>query len=99
VQPDVAALQPLIDKGNKIVPAAHPEIAFIALAAIARHYLNSPPPAQFRFISSPLVTWIWFGGMIVFGGGLIAMWPAPGGARSRVRGRYFSRVAQELGRA
>jgi hypothetical protein len=28
--------------------------------------------------------WIWIGGGIVFGGGLIAMWPAPSAVRRRV---------------
>ncbi len=43
-----------------------------------------PPPAQFHFIVSPLVMWIWIGGLIVFGGGLIAIWPAPSAVRRRV---------------
>lgn len=93
VEPDIASLQPLIDRGNKIVPAAHPEVALIALAAIARHYLVSPPPAQFRLIVSPLVTWIWLGGLLAFAGGLIAIWPARGRG---VRARYLARVGRDL---
>jgi cytochrome c-type biogenesis protein CcmF len=50
-------------------------------------------------ISSPLVAWIWIGGLVVFTGGLIALWPAGDPARGRVRGRYAARVARELGRA
>ena len=34
-------------------------------------------PAPVPPIVSPLVAWIWIGGLIVFGGGLIAIWPAP----------------------
>ncbi len=42
--------------------------------------------ATFRLIASPLVAWIWLGGLIVFAGGLIALSPAPGRrARSRPR--------------
>jgi cytochrome c-type biogenesis protein CcmF len=95
VEPDVNALQPLIDKGNLVVPPAHPEVAFIVLAAIAQHYRMSPPPATFRLIVSPLVTWIWLGGLIVFAGALIAMWPSgdrPG------RARYLARVGRDLRR-
>jgi cytochrome c-type biogenesis protein CcmF len=50
-------------------------------------------------ISSPLVTWIWLGGIIVFAGGLIALWPAPDAARRRATAGYAGRVARELGRA
>ncbi len=72
-----------------------PEDALIAVAYLARSYLQHPPPAQFHFIVSPLVMWIWIGGLIVFGGGLIAIWPAPSAVRRRVsvlaRGRRCSR--------
>ncbi len=54
-------------------------------------YLKHPPPAQFHFIVSPLVMWIWIGGLIVFGGGLIAMWPAPSAVRRRVGARSRAR--------
>ncbi|HEU0318500.1 MAG TPA: hypothetical protein VFR49_14280, partial [Solirubrobacteraceae bacterium] len=95
VEPDIQSLQPLIDKGNAVVPPGHPEVAFIVLAAIAQHYRLTPPPATFRLIVSPLVTWIWLGGLIVFLGALVAMWPAPG--RERVRARYLARVGRDLG--
>jgi len=45
------------------------------------------------------VAWIWIGGLVVFAGGLIALWPAGDPAMRRVRGRYAARVARELGRA
>jgi cytochrome c-type biogenesis protein CcmF len=83
----------LIDRGNKVVPAGHPEVALIVLAAIAQRYRSAPPPAQFRLIVSPLVTWIWLGGLLVFAGGLIAIWPGPG---RPVRARYLARVGREL---
>jgi cytochrome c-type biogenesis protein CcmF len=96
IEPDIQALQPLIDKGNRVVPAAHPDVALVVLEAIAQHYRDSAPPAQFRLIVSPMVTWIWLGGLIVLGGGLIAMWPPPG---RRVRARYLARVGRDLKRA
>ena len=46
------------------------------------------------------MTWIWIGGLIVFAGGLIALWPAPDAARAPRRAAgYAARVARELGRA
>ena len=48
---------------------------------------------------SPLVTWIWVGALIVFAGGLIALWPAPAGRAPPRRGGYAARLARELGRA
>jgi cytochrome c-type biogenesis protein CcmF len=104
VQPNMAALQPLIAKANMLVPpAAAPKVravvAFTLLGAIAQRYRQHPPAAQFRFIVSPMVTWIWLGGLIVFGGGMIALWPAPAAVRGRVRAGYLARVGQELGRA
>ncbi len=67
--------------GNRTLP---PEDALVAIGYLARAYLQHPPPAQFHLIVSPLVMWIWIGGLIVFGGGLIAIWPAPSAVRRRV---------------
>jgi cytochrome c-type biogenesis protein CcmF len=61
-------------------------------------YRAEQPTATFRVLVSPLVSWIWLGALIVFAGGLVAIWPAPEGARRRVPG-YAARVARELGRA
>ena len=73
-------LKRIVTIGNRTIPFVHPEEALIAIAVLARAYLQDPPPAQFHFIVSPLVMWIWIGGLIVFGGGLIAIWPAGGWA-------------------
>ena len=59
-------------------------------------YADDPPPATFRLLVSPLVTWIWIGALIVFAGALIALWPPPGGLRRPVAARYKARVAREL---
>jgi cytochrome c-type biogenesis protein CcmF len=96
IQPNIDPLQPLITQGNKLVPAADPEVAFILLAAIGEHYVKSSPVASFHLMNSPLVTWIWFGGFIVFAGGLTAMWPTGG---QRVRARYLARVGRDLQQA
>ena len=54
--------------------------------------------SRFRVLVSPMVTWIWLGALVVFAGGLIALWPAPAGARRRAA-TYAARVARELSRA
>ena len=67
--------------------------------ALAASYLKDAPPATFRLIVSPLVTWIWIGGLLVIAGGLICLWPSPDLARRRATAGYAARVARELGRA
>ena len=56
-------------------------------------------PATFRFVASPMVAWIWLGGIIVFIGAAIALWPAPDALRRRATAGYAGRVARDLGRA
>ncbi len=99
VQPDLGSLQSFIDKADKQFPNASPDLQGLLVTAIATRYRNHPPPATFRIIVSPMVTWIWIGGLIVIGGALIAMWPAPETARRRVTAGYAARVARDLGRA
>jgi cytochrome c-type biogenesis protein CcmF len=70
-----------------------------AVGGLLSVYQRGVIPAQFRLISSPLVAWIWIGGLIVFAGGLIALWPAPDAGTRRVRAGYAARVAQDLDRA
>jgi cytochrome c-type biogenesis protein CcmF len=98
IEPDIEApaLQRIVKVGNRTLP---PDEAVIAIGYLARAYLKQPPQAQFHFIVSPLVMWIWIGGLIVFGGGLIAIWPPPSVVRSRVRMRSRSRAAHGLARA
>jgi cytochrome c-type biogenesis protein CcmF len=90
------ALQRIVTVGNRTLP---PDQAEVAIGFLARAYLKAPPPAQFHFIVSPLVMWIWIGGLIVFGGGLIAIWPAPSAVRRRVSVRSRARAAHGLARA
>ncbi len=97
IQPDLEApaLQRIIKAGNQALP---PEEAIVAIGYLARAYLRNPPVAQFHFIVSPLVLWIWIGGLIVFGGGLIAVWPAPSTVRQRVAVRSRARALRGLSR-
>ena len=107
MSPDISKMRPIIDKGDKafgaidgkVAPEVQAQLLGQALAGLVQRYRTQPPPANFRLISSPLVAWIWIGGLVVFAGGLIALWPAGDPAMRRVRGRYAARVARELGRA
>jgi cytochrome c-type biogenesis protein CcmF len=98
IQPDIEApaLQRIVKTGNRTLP---PEDAVVAIGYLARAYLQHPPPAQFHFIVSPLVMWIWIGGLIGFGGALIAIWPAGGWATSSLRRRVAERSRALAGRA
>jgi cytochrome c-type biogenesis protein CcmF len=96
---DTPQLKRIIALGNKTIPLVRPDEGIVAVAVMARAYMQHPPPAQFHFIVSPLVMWIWIGGLIVFGGALIAMWPAPSAVRRRVSLRSRSRAARGLARA
>jgi cytochrome c-type biogenesis protein CcmF len=106
ISPSVRDLKKQVAEGDRVfddaksLPAAQRQIALAqALDGLTRSYGNNPPPATFRLIVSPLVSWIWIGALIVFCGGLIALWPAPRRAPRPVAARYAARVAQELGRA
>jgi cytochrome c-type biogenesis protein CcmF len=96
--------QPLVTKADGLVPTNIPGndqviLAYRLLGAIEQHFVHYPPTLQFTLLASPLVTWIWLGGLIVLLGGLVAIWPPPAAMRGRVRARYLARIAQELGRA
>lgn len=104
VSPDFTKLQPFVDAIDKAVPpmVEGPRVnqaLGVALTQLAANYRNDPPPAMFRVISSPLVMWIWIGALIIIGGALIALWPAPDAARRRATAGLRARVAQDLGRA
>ena len=107
ISPNVRDLEKQIAQGDKVFTAAaddlSPQQREAALAQVldglTRAYAANPPPATFRLIVSPLVSWIWIGALIVFAGGLIALWPQARRAPRPVAARYAARVAQELGRA
>lgn len=93
IEPDIEApaLARIVKAGNRTLP---PEDALVAIGYLAREYLKHPPQTPFHFIVSPLVMWIWLGGLIVFGGALIAIWPAPSVVRRRVAVRVGARTAR-----
>ena len=62
---------------------------------LRRRRWTGPEQAVFRFTINPLVWWVWYGGMVLVLGGLIAMWPGggvaggpadPGGVCGEARG-------------
>jgi cytochrome c-type biogenesis protein CcmF len=83
VQPDLQPLQPTIDQLDRALPAAvrrfgpasGPEVLARSLGAVAARYRARPAPMPFRVVASPMVTWIWVGGLIVLAGALVALWP------------------------
>ena len=87
--------------GASLDPARFAQLRRVYFEQILKRYTDAPPPATFRLIVSPMVTWIWLGAILTFLGGLIALWPAARGDRSvsRARAGYAGRVARELGRA
>jgi cytochrome c-type biogenesis protein CcmF len=97
-QPDLSVLNPAIIRGNRQLANLPPDAQGIAILALAQHYAQSPPPANFRVIVNPLVGWIWIGALIALTGAVMAGWPALE-SRRRMEAAYRARLGQELGRA
>jgi cytochrome c-type biogenesis protein CcmF len=100
IQPNIEApaLKRIVALGNRTLP---PEDGLVAIGVLARTYLQHPPAAQFHFIVSPLVLWIWLGGLVVLAGALIAIWPSgrwPEPLRQRVAARGSEHSLPELAR-
>ncbi len=66
------------------------------VGGLARTWVTHPWAANFHLIVSPMVSWIWLGGIVVFLGGLLALWPAPRGAPRRAAAGYRARLGREL---
>jgi cytochrome c-type biogenesis protein CcmF len=106
VSPDINELLPRVKEGDRVFtraldssqlsPQETSAALGVAVTGLARSYTDSPPPATFRLIVSPMVTWIWIGAIVIFLGGLIAIWPGPAGATRKVRATYAARVATEV---
>jgi cytochrome c-type biogenesis protein CcmF len=105
VSPDVRNLLAIAREGDRVferarsLPIGERQAALgEALRRLVTLYGTEQAPARFRVLVSPMVTWIWLGALVVFAGGLIALWPAPAGSR-RLSATYAARVARELSRA
>jgi cytochrome c-type biogenesis protein CcmF len=99
VRPDLASLEGSIREADRRFSDSPGDVQALVIAALAERYQNSPPPAAFRAIVSPLVAWIWIGGAIAVLGALVAAWPSPEARLRRVRSLYAARVGRELSRA
>ncbi len=82
-QPDLSAVEPMIKDANRRFPNASSQLEGFMVTAIVDRYMRASARVDFRLIVSPLVAWIWIGGVIVVGGAMIALWPAPRRARRR----------------
>jgi cytochrome c-type biogenesis protein CcmF len=103
IAPDTSRLRGRIAEGDRVFTAAkglsaaqRNEFLAAALRGLVDSYTHDPPPATFRLIVSPMVTWIWLGALIAFGGGLIALWPTPRRAARAVTAAYKARVGREV---
>src|SRR3954465_10805305 len=100
VQPDLASLVPAIREADKKFSGPRFEkYQGYLIAAIAKSYANDPPAANFRMIVSPMVSFIWIGGLIAVFGALIALWPGAETRRRAVRSVYAAKLAREVSRA
>jgi cytochrome c-type biogenesis protein CcmF len=95
-QPDQESIRTVVDALDKRMADAPVEQQTKSAFLFARLLGERPPEATFRLISSPMVTWIWIGAIVVFLGGLTALWPAPDSARRTARARAAAQVARDL---
>jgi cytochrome c-type biogenesis protein CcmF len=100
VQPDLSSLIPAIREADRKFdkPQFERYLPFL-ITQIAKSYANDPPAANFRMIVSPMVSFIWIGGLIAVLGALIAVWPGAETRRRAVRSVYAAKLARELSRA
>jgi cytochrome c-type biogenesis protein CcmF len=104
INPDTSRMRPKIDQGDKVfakagdqlTPEQRNEFLAAALKGLTAGYADNPPPATFRMLISPLVTWIWVGAFVILFGALIAIWPSPRGMARRVGAAYAARVGREV---
>jgi cytochrome c-type biogenesis protein CcmF len=73
----------MIEAADRRFPNADAQLEAFAVSTVVRRYLRDAPIADFRLMVSPLVAWIWIGGVIVVGGTMLSLWPAPRRARRR----------------
>ena len=99
VQPDLRNIQQAIRDADRQFANAEGQTQGIALSAIVARYAAKPVPLPVRAIVSPMVMWIWIGGLIAVAGSLLALWPAAATRRRESAGAYKARVGGELTRA
>ncbi len=95
VKPNLRVLNGSIDLANRRFADSRPEVQATVIGVLMRRYLDAKASASFRLIVSPMVTWIWVGGLIVLFGALIALWPTGQLKRRRI---VASLRVEQLGR-
>jgi cytochrome c-type biogenesis protein CcmF len=99
IRPDLARLSKPIADANRRFESSPLDLQGLVIAAIADSYRKDPPPATFRFIVNPMVSWLWIGALIALVGALIGIWPSAEARRRRVTSAYAAKLGQELSRA
>ena len=99
VQPDLRSLIGPIKEANRRFANVPAEAQALILAAIVERYRREAPPATFRTLVSPMIAWIWIGGLVAVLGALLALWPTAGARERRVSSVYAARLGRELSRA
>jgi cytochrome c-type biogenesis protein CcmF len=99
IEPDLGSMMPAIREADRRFPDANPDLQGFLIATLAQRWVSDARPATFRLIASPLVGWIWAGGLVVVAGALIALWPAPRAVRRAAPAPVADRLAREPGRA
>jgi cytochrome c-type biogenesis protein CcmF len=104
VSPDIRRIEPAIEEGDRVfeqaaaslTPQAAGQALGAALRGLSDRYTQNPPPASFRMLVSPMVSWLWSGALLVFAGALICLWPGGAGLRRTADARLKARVARDL---
>src|SRR3954467_13433364 len=99
-QPDLSPIQPAISYANRhFAGISPPDTLALIIAGTLRRYLTARPAITFTAIHSPMILWIWVGGLIVIIGSLTALWPSPEARRRRASSLAAARLGRELSRA
>ena len=97
--PTSRALNQPIEEANRRFGDLPGDAQALIIAALVERYRNDSPPANFRAIDSPMITWIWIGGGVIILGALLALWPTPrhaGGGPRACRGAARPRAVAGL---
>jgi cytochrome c-type biogenesis protein CcmF len=98
-QPDISVLQAPIDYANRHFANVSPDQLALIIAGLIERYRTHTPAVTFTTIHSPMIMWIWIGGLIVVLGSLTALWPSPEARRRRAASLARARLGRELSRA
>lgn len=91
--PDLQTLEEPIREGDERFASLGSDVGGLLVAALAERFANTASPVTVRALVSPMVAWIWIGGLVAVLGAVIALWPA---GRRPLGGVYAARVGREL---